>query len=410
MNGNENVLRLKVLSGIILSIGLVFSMSGTALATSPSLPSTTSWTNAGLQEMVRFAGPISVSVDGAGFSTSGTLQVSKPANSTVIAAYLTSAVTSSSTTAPGVTLNGSAVTFSHLATVTSGTRFANHFADVTSIVKSTIDTASSGLVDIAVSESTGASTNEGQSLIVVFDDPAKPASSVIIMFGASKSAGDSFSFSFPAITDLSAQIPTLSLGIGYSYQSSGSRTQQSDVKISTSTNTSLQTISLTAGSFDDGSGANGALLTVGGVGDSPALPGLTATSDDDELYGLGSFLSLGDTTLSVNTRNASGDDNLFLSVLYFEGVSVAGAVTVGSAPVVFVGSAPPVVSPPAPVEPPASVTPPVEAAPATVTPVATPTLATTGPGNIATQILVGSAIGLLSLGGWLVLVRRRLRA
>ena len=398
--------RLKVLSGIILSIGLVFSTSGAAVATTPALPATTSWTNAGLQEMVRFAGPISVSIDGAGFATSGTLQVDKPANSTVIAAYLTSAVTGSSTV-PGVTLNGTAVTFSHTATGTIGTTFVNHFADVTSIVKSTIDAAAAGIVDITVAEGVEAARNEGQSLIVVFDDPAKPASSVIIMFGASKTTGDSFSFSFPAITDLNAQIPTLSLGIGYSYQASNNRSQQSDIKLSTSSNTTLQTISLTAGGQDDGAGANGALLTVGGVGDSPALPGLNPNDDDDELYGLASFLAVGDTTLTLNTRNASGNDSLFLSVLYFQGVSVTGAVTVGSAPVVFVGSAPPVVSPPAPVEPPATVTPPVEAVPVAA---ATPTLATTGPGIIATEILVGSAIGLMSLGGWLVLVRRRLRS
>lgn len=406
---------LKVISGLILSVGLVLSTSGAALATTPALPATTSWTNAGLQEMVRFAGPISVSIDGAGFATTGTLQVDKPANSTVIAAYLTSAVTSASTSAPGVTLNGTTVTFSHMAIGTGVSSFVNHFADVTTIVKNTIDAAPSGVVNIAVEEGAATSANEGQSLIVVFDDPAKPASSVIIMFGASKTAGDSFSFSFPAITDLNAQIPTLSLGIGFSFQSSNNRTQQSDVKISTSSNTSLQTISLTAGGFDDGAGANGALLTVGGVGDSPDLPGLTATSDDDELYGLGSFLSLGDTTLSVNTRNASGDDNLFLSVLYFQGVSVAGAVTVGSAPLVFVGS-PPVVSPPAPVAPPVTVTPtevvpPPAAAPTAVTPVsvATPTLATTGPSEITTEILWFLSFALVAFGVWLLGVRRRLR-
>ena len=184
---------LKAVSGIFLSLGLVLATSGVAFATPPSLPVTTSWTNAGLQEMVRFAGPISVSIDGAGFATSGTLQVEKPANSTVIAAYLTSAVTSASTTAPDVTLNGTAVTFSHTAIGTVGFSFVNHFADVTAIVKSTIDAAPSGIVDITVAEGAGASTNDGQSLIVVFDDPAKPASSVIIMFGASKTSGDSFS-------------------------------------------------------------------------------------------------------------------------------------------------------------------------------------------------------------------------
>ncbi len=395
---------LKVVSGIFLSLCLVLSTSGAAFATSPSLPSTTSWSNAGLQEMVRFAGPISVSIDGAGFASSGTLQVDKPANSTVIAAYLTSSIYGSTTAVPDVTLNGSAVAFSHRASGDIGSiDFINHFSDVTAIVKPTIDTASAGIHNIGVTEGANSGSIDGQSLIVVFDNPAKPASSVIVMFGASKTTGDSFSFTFPAITDLSAQIPTLSLGIGFSYQSSADRGQQSDVKLSTSTNTSLQTISLTAGSFDDGAAANGALLTVGGVGDSPALPSLTANADDDELYGLGSFLSLGDTSLDINTRNASGDDNLFLSVLYFEGVTVAGAVTVGSAPVVFVGSAPaPTASTPAA----APAAPAPAAAPVAVV---TPTLATTGPNSNESQILFGSAVGLFMLGALSLLIRRRLR-
>lgn len=393
----------KAVSGILLSFGLVLATSGVASATSPALPATTSWTNAGLQEMVRFAGPISVSIDGAGFATTGTLQVDKPANSTVIAAYLTSAVTGSSS-APEVTLNGSPVTFTHTATGTVGTTFVNHFADVTTIVKNTIEAAATGIVDITVAEGAGSSTNEGESLIVVFDDPAKPASSVIIMFGASKTTGDSFSFSFPAISDLNAQIPTLSLGIGYSYQVANNRQQQSDIKLSTSSNTSLQTISLTAGGQDDGAGANGALLTVGGVGDSPALPGLNANDEDDELYGLGSFLAVGDTSLSLNTRNASGNDSLFLSVLYFQGVTVTGAVTVGSAPVVFVGSAP------ASVTPPVTVTPSEVIQPVAETPVAVaaPTLATTGPRETITQILFVSTIGSVALGVWLLGIRRRL--
>jgi LPXTG-motif cell wall-anchored protein len=339
---------LKSVAGIILSIGLVLATSGAASATTPDLPTTTSWTDAGLQEMVRFAGPISVSVDGAGFESSGTLQVSKPANATVIAAYLTSSVVFSTTAVPVVTLNGTTVNFSHKATDNS--LFINHFADVTSIVKPVVDAAVSGLVNFAVTEvelipieigSSFSAIVDGESLIVVFDDPAKPDSTAIVMFGTSRTTGDSFTFSFPPISNLSRQIPTLHLGIGYSFQELDNPPgpfgiQQSDIKISTSSNTSLQTISLTAGGQDDGANSGTALMTVGGIGDSRALPGLSATDNDDELYGLESFLAAGDTSLTVNTLNVSGDDNLFLSVLYFEGVAVDGAIRVGSAPTVFV--------------------------------------------------------------------------
>ena len=345
----------KVLLGLLLALGLAFSNSGVALAT-PALPSTTSWSDAGLQEMVRFSGPISVSQSGAGFTTqTGQIQVEKPANSTVIAAYLTAAVTNSSTTPSGVTINSQAVSFTHTATATGGTAFTNWFADVTTQVKSTIDAASAGSLLLAIDEGTnpGTSRIDGQELVVVFDDPAKPASTVIIMFGASRSAGDSFSFSFPAITDLSAQIPTLSLGIGFSAQSGGNRTQSSTVQLSTSSNSALQYISKTAGDCEDGALANGALITVGGIGNSRDFPGSSTTANDDELYGLESFIALGDTSITLTTRNATGDDNLFQSVLYFEGVVVTGSVVVGSAPTVFVGPAP---SSPAPSSPTPTIT------------------------------------------------------
>lgn len=339
----------------LATAAIFISIPTVAFATPPALPSTTTWTNAGLQEMVRFSGPLSVSIDGAGFSQTGSIQVEKPANSTVIAAYLTSALTTSSTSVPGVTLEGQSVVFTHKASQSSGSSFVNHFADVTSIVKPIIDNAAAGISSLALTESAGDSgINDGEELVVIFDDPAKPASSVILMFGASRTSGDSFAFNFPAISDLNAQIPTLSVGIGFSYQSSGNRSQQSDIKLSTTTVPTLQAISLTAGGQEDGAGTNGALVTVGGIGDSTSLPGLTSNDDDDELYGLSSYLSVGDTNLTINTRNASGNDNLFQAVLYFEGVTVAGATAVGSAPVVFVGNPPvssPQVSPASPASP-----------------------------------------------------------
>ncbi len=373
----------------LATAAIVFCFPIAAFATPPALPSTTSWTNAGLQEMVRFSGPLSVSIDGAGFSQTGSIQVDKPANSTVIAAYLTSALTTSSTTMPAVTLEGSNVTFTHMASQSSGSSFVNHFADVTSIVKPIIDNAAAGISTLSLTESAvDTGINDGEELVVIFDDPAKPASSVILMFGASRTSGDSFAFNFPAITDLNAQIPTLSVGIGFSYQSAGNRSQQSDIKLSTTSVPSLQAISLTAGGQDDGAGANGALITVGGIGDSTALPGLSANDDDDELYGLSSFLSVGDTNLTLNTRNASGNDNLFQAVLYFEGVTVAGATAVGSAPVVFVGN-PPVNSP--------------QVSPASPS-VPEPALAATGNDiNGVTKILAVSSLLLVSGIGFLLI-------
>ena len=78
-----------------------------------------------------------------------------------------------------------------------------------------------------------------------------------------------------------------------------------------------------------GCGNNGALITVGGVGDSTINPtdGTSSTSptgDDDELYNLAPSLSDGDTSLVINTANPSTDDNLFLAVI---SITAQAAVT-----------------------------------------------------------------------------------
>lgn len=299
--------------------------------------------------MVRMSGPISVSIDGSGFQTqTGTIDVDKPADSTVIAAYLVSSVWGNLDTPPVVTLGGSTVSFTHLAKDDVGYTFRNHFADVTSIVQPIIDAAPSGIIQLTLDEgitdsptagTPGTSRVDGESLIVIFDDPAKPVSTVMIMFGFSDSSGDSFTFNFDPLINLSMQKPVLSLGISYSNQSANF-TQHSELAAATSSNVSPQTVSVTAGDCDDGLAcSNGSMVTVGGIGDSLDLPA-NSSSDDDELYGMTSFLSSGDTSLTVNTKNPTVDDNLFQAVLYFEGVAATGATTVGSTPLEIVTPAP----------------------------------------------------------------------
>ena len=76
-----------------------------------------------------------------------------------------------------------------------------------------------------------------------------------------------------------------------------------------------------AGGNDDGADANGALITVGGVGDSTANPPdplLKPVFDrryDDELYSLLPFVANGDTQITVHTQNPSSDDNVFFAAL-----------------------------------------------------------------------------------------------
>jgi hypothetical protein len=75
-----------------------------------------------------------------------------------------------------------------------------------------------------------------------------------------------------------------------------------------------------AGGQDDGYGANGGLLTVGGLDDSHTNPDpyapATDIRTDDELYDLLPFVETGDTSITVYTVNPSNDDNIFFASLF----------------------------------------------------------------------------------------------
>ena len=64
--------------------------------------------------------------------------------------------------------------------------------------------------------------------------------------------------------------------------------------------------------------ANGSLITVGSF-DDPFSPLLPAYTDDHERYNLTPHITAGDTTINVQTRNPSGDDNIFLAVFQVSG-------------------------------------------------------------------------------------------
>src|SRR5205823_3341594 len=77
-----------------------------------------------------------------------------------------------------------------------------------------------------------------------------------------------------------------------------------------------QRLTSSAGGQDDGAGANGALITVGGIGDTndnpPPLVPPNGFRTDDELYNLKPFVTNGTTHISVFTLNPSQDDNIFV--------------------------------------------------------------------------------------------------
>ena len=269
-------------------------------------------------------GKISASINALGTTgSSGTLTIVKPAGATVRSAYLFAATTGFSgyKLANGdIKIDGTPVTWD-IADFPNSISSYNYMGDVTSIVKSTIDIAPAGDVDFTISEAnTGAI--DGEILAVIFDDPAQTTdNTVVLLFGAQNVAGDDFNIGLAQPIDTSDPNIELdfSLGISFSYQNQ-QPPQFSLVDISTNT-LAPQRMTTWAGGNDDGADANGALITVGGVGDStanPADPYLSPVNDrryDDELYSLLPFVADGDTLIKVHTQNPSDDDNVFFAAL-----------------------------------------------------------------------------------------------
>ncbi len=264
-------------------------------------------------------GRVSLSMNGLGtLNSSGSISIRKPAGATVRRAVLFAVTTGFQNTpiAGPVTLNGQSVIMGH--ELASGIRSYNYWSDVTSAVKPTIDSGPAGLVPVSVSEP-GSSQVDGTVLAVVFDDPAQTVDqSVGLVFGALQPGGDVFSLALdrPFLANDPSTRLEMSLGISYSCQSPvscGSAGQQySTVTVNG------QRLTTSAGGEDDGASRNGALITVGGVGDSldnPLTPLATPTGarSDDELYDLRPFVASGARSITVETTNPSNDDNVFLA-------------------------------------------------------------------------------------------------
>ena len=315
------------------ALGLVMGSSSAMAYTGPN-----SWSTAGLKEVARYTGQLSWSVDGLGtMSGDGTIQVNKPAGGLVGKAFFMAgqALPGSQPTLDvpsSTTLNGKPVTFSYESLdAGAGYDFNNYFADVTDVLYADLTAAPEGISDIAVHEG---GDIEGTALIVLWIDPSVDAASVVIAFGNSDPAGDSFTLAFPALTQPQTEDLQLSMGITYSYQDPGesvSDTQASTVVVNGTTIADL------AGGFDDCNEADptncndGSLLTVGGIGDSTAnatVPGAdpVVAGADDELFTLSPLVNVGDTTITVSTTNASNDDNIFFDAFYLKRVVVADAV------------------------------------------------------------------------------------
>lgn len=266
-----------------------------------------------------FAGKGGVSSDGfgGGSGSIGTLQVDLPAASTIDRAYLYAAGTPSSTPAAVVDFAGQTVP---MLVVEAGASGMVSRADVTSIVAAGV-TSAGGVFDFAVAQPTG---TEGVALVVTYANAAEPYRTIAVLDGAANPAGDSATFAFaqpidPTVAGFEA---TLALGITFSYSADAPHACGSGQVSTVDVNGTR--LSSCAGNWDDGLGENEALITVGGTGDSVANPidPFGPGGDDDELYDIVPFMSVGDTAVQITSANPSNDDYIFLAVISVTAVAV----------------------------------------------------------------------------------------
>ncbi len=279
----------------------------------------------GLTEIFSVSGLYTLSADGGGSNSAYTVDVNKPAGATVYKAYLMGASTGfTNYVIPDgcVTLNGTPISWDD--SNVSGISSWNDYADVTALVAGVIDPAGAGITSLPVTECSYGSV-EGVALLVVFSDPSTFTKTIVIMWGALSTTGDNFSLTLGTPIDPIDPGAVLDMGIGISfgYQSPAqySIIDINGVRLTTS-----------AGGQDDGASSNGALITVGGIGDlntNPPNPMSLPTGSptwryDDELYSLLPFITNTTTNILVNTLNPSNDDNIFLSYFEISGVAIIG--------------------------------------------------------------------------------------
>ena len=190
--------------------------------------------------------------------------------------------------------------------------------DVTSQVSGVIGSGG-GTFNFDVEREEPTALVDGEVLAVVYSNPAEAARTIAFLDGASNTDGDGFTFTaadpLPDPTTPGFEA-LMSAGIGFSAQEFGPQLSHIDVN--------GRRLTSAAGGADDGSVTDGALLTIGGLGDStanPADPNLESTDQfyDDELYNLAvgnganpaPFITTGETVLNIATENPSDNDNIF---------------------------------------------------------------------------------------------------
>lgn len=255
-----------------------------------------------------------LSIDGFGSTANtGFVRANIPPGSTIKRAYLYASSIWNFNPVYGVNFNGNSLSLGSAAVVGPNSNPATTVRwDVTNIISSSY---TGGLQNFSITEN---GDNDGAVLVVAYSNSSTQGFSSAILDGELSTKGDTTRFDL--LNPYAGGNFLVSLASSYSRQPSGQYTQ-----IDVSTNSTMnRRLTSSAGGQDDGEGANGGLMTVGGIGDSSANPDpfgdpFDGPRVDDEYYNLAlgnvansaPFLSMGDDFVSLSTLNPSNDDNVF---------------------------------------------------------------------------------------------------
>jgi hypothetical protein len=270
-----------------------------------------------------------LSIDGLGVlgAGSGQLQANVPVGSQVLGAYLYTASVWDRFPNASVRFNGTQFNPSGGTLLGPNANPATTVRyDVTNIVRSVVQGGSGGLYNFDLQE---LGDNDGSVLVIAYSNASTQGRSALIYDGELATTGDVTRFNFA--NPYSGGNMLMSLASSFGNQPVLGAPQYSLIDVRTSSNPNARRLTSSAGGADDrisGQGSqNGALITVGGIGDDPAnvdpfavpSPFGPNPNPDDELYNLAlgnvvdanPFISLGDTWVELNTLNPSDDDNIF---------------------------------------------------------------------------------------------------
>jgi len=288
--------------------------------------------SAGLNLFNSFTGNEGVSTDGCGSITATcTLNSLIPSGSTIQAAYLYSSTYSFTTpTDPnGTTLSQGAntitPTFTPLGVNSSACCLLQAWrADVSAFVKANANIGS--LTTWIANEGAKTAVIDGEALVIVFSNPARPTQTVFILDGFASAAGDSAKVvTNPLPAGFTAQ---MLIGDGFSFDGSDPNAPTDTEQVST-IKVNGTTLTAVAGHCDDAQDTtctDGNLITMGATNAGPHTDPFTpfpnpGVGSDHESYDLGNILHVGDTTINLTTINASLDDNIFLEVFDISGTA-----------------------------------------------------------------------------------------